>query len=90
MRQGVAVPALFHISFNIAGRTVSDKVRGINGAYARLDLLVEQAEAEELTRTRRIVLADNCKVREVEELSPEVRSWLYETSGRARFERWGC
>ena len=89
-RTGVSVPSLFHISFNIGGRVVSDKVRGYMGAVARLDILVEQAEAEEFQRTRKIALAYNCKVREMAEVDDLTRAMEHEFAVRARIQRWGC
>ncbi len=88
-RTGVAAPSMFHISFNIGGQVVSDKVRGYMGAVARLDLLVEQAEAGELKRTRKIVLAHNCKVREIEEVDDLTRAIGHEVTVRARMRQWG-
>ena len=73
---GETMPALFHVSFNIGGRVVSDRVRGHMAAVARLDVLVEEAEANEQSAKRRIVLASNCKVREVEEIDPYVRATM--------------
>ena len=87
---GVATPSVFHISFNSGGRVVSDKVRGYMGAVARLDSLVEQAESEEFQRTRKIVLARNCKVRKMEESDDLTRAMEHEFSVRARIQRWGC
>jgi hypothetical protein len=89
-RTGVAAPSMFHVSFNIGGRVVSDKVRGYMGAVARLDLLVEQSEAEEFQRTRKIVLARNCKVREVAEFDDLTRAMAHEFAARSRIKRWGC
>lgn len=81
---GEPMPALFHVSFNIGGRVVSDRVRGYMAAVARLDLLVEEAESTEQAAKRRIVLATNCKVREVKEIEPYVRATMAVMRGMAK------
>lgn len=86
---GAPVPTLYHVSLTIAGRVVSSKVRGINAAYARLDLMIEQEEASELTTRRKIVLAENCKIRAVEELDAVTRGYAHEFAVRARIAQWG-
>ena len=86
---GTPIPTLYHISLTIAGRVVSSKVRGINAAYARLDLMIEQEEAVEQDAKGRIVLAENCKIRAVTELDPVTRGYAHEFAVRARLARWG-
>jgi len=83
------MPTLYHVSLTIAGRVVSSKVRGINAAYARLDLLIEQEEAAEQIARGKIVLAENCKIRVVEELDPVTRGYAHEFAVRARIAHWG-
>lgn len=94
-----AAPTYYHVSFDIAGRTVSDRVYGAAGrspslsaAYARLDLLVEQHEEQETKRAfRRVpVLATHCQVRPVTvETDPMVRSIAHESAVASRLRRWG-
>ena len=71
----------FHISFNIGGRVVSATVKHttLNAAYARMDLMVDQAEKEaNANRSRRLapVCAYNCNVRQIERIDPVIRTHM--------------
>ena len=71
----------FHISFTIGGRVVSQTVKNttLNAAYARMDLLVDEAEAEAAQGRQRHLMplcAYNCKVRQIERIEPEVRAQM--------------
>lgn len=71
----------FHISFTIAGRVFSQTVKNttLNAAYARMDLLVDAAEAEAAKgRLRHLapLCAYNCQVRQIERIEPEVRAQM--------------
>lgn len=69
----------FHISFTIAGRVFSHTVKHttMNAAYARMDLLTEQAEAEAAKGPiKGRGLAYNCMIRKIEYIDPEVRTQM--------------
>ena len=71
----------FHISFNIGGRVVSATVKctTLNAAYARMDLMVDQAEEEaNVGRSRQLapVCAYNCNIRQIERIEPDVRAHM--------------
>lgn len=71
----------FHISFSIGGRVVSQTVKNttMNAAYARMDMLIEQAEDEaNFGRLRHLapLCAYNCQVRQIERIDPTVRAQM--------------
>lgn len=71
----------YHISFTIAGRVVSQTLKNttLNAAYARMDLMVEEAESEAARgRLRHLapLCAYNCQVRQIERIDPEVRAQM--------------
>lgn len=72
--------ALYRISFTLAGRTFSDRVRcTLQAAYARLDLLVDVSEEElNMTRLRHLapLVATNCRVLKIEEMDAYTRAQL--------------